>query len=194
MKTLEIVVSNDGAGMDAALDQADKTARQLGLSPRDAIRMRLLVEEMMNLMRSITGHLDGKFYIETTDDGYHLHMRTETLLDATQRNRLLSASTSGKNEAHRGLMGKIRAFFEPMPIEDTPAYLANTIVTGSKGEDITWSMDAYRERLRNNKDTSSEAQEEWDELEKSLVSHIADNIQVSIHGYEVKLKIDKKLR
>ena len=194
MKTLEIVVSNSGAGMDAALNQADKTAEQLGLSPRETMRMRLLVEEMMNLMRSITGHLDGKFSIETTDDGYHLHMRTETLLDGTQRKQLLSASTSGKNEAHRGLMGKIRAFFEPMPIDDTPAYLANTIVTGSKGEDITWSMDAYRERLRNSKDASSEAQEEWDELEKSVVSHIADNIEVSIHGYEVKLKIDKKLR
>ena len=194
MKTTEIVISNNGAGMEAALDQADRTAREMGLSPRDAIRMRLLVEEMMSLMRSITGHLDGKFCIETTDDGYHLHMRTETLLDGAQRKQLLSASTSGRNEAHRGLMGKIRAFFEPMPIDDTPAYLANTIVTGSNGEDITWSMDAYRERLRGSKDASSEAREEWDELEKSVVSHIADNIEVSIHGYEVRLKIDKKLR
>ena len=193
MKSAVIAVSSKGQGMDAALAQVDLTAMQLGLSPREALHMRLLVEEMMNMVRSIVGQLEGKFWIETEDRAYRLYLQMASLLDAEQRKQLISASTSGKNEAHRGIMGKIRAFFEPMPIEDTPAYLAGTIVRGNTNDDLTWSMEAYRERLLNRKDASAEAQEEWDELEKSVVSHIADNVTVSIRNYNVELMIYKKL-
>jgi hypothetical protein len=193
MKTEKIVVSSKGRGMDAALAQVDQTASQMGLSPREALHMRLLVEEMMNMVRSIIGDLEGKFWIETEDSAYRLYLQMASVLGTEQRKQLISASTSGKNEAHRGIMGKIRAFFEPMPIEDTPAYLAGTIVRGDANDDLSWSMEAYRERLLNRKDASDEAQEEWDELEKSVVSHIADNVTVSIRNYNVELMIYKKL-
>ena len=193
MKTEKIVVSSKGRGMDAALAQADQTASQMGLSPREALHMRLLVEEMMNMVRSIIGDLEGKFWIETEDKAYRLYLQMASVLGTEQRKQLISASTSGQNEAHRGIMGKIRAFFEPMPIEDTPAYLAGTIVRGDENDDLNWSMEAYRERLLNRKDASDEAQEEWDELEKSVVSHIADNVTVSIRNYNVELMIYKKL-
>ena len=193
MKSMEIAVSSKGRGMDAALAQVDQTASQMGLSPREALHMRLLVEEMMNMVRSIIGDLEGKFWIETEDSAYRLYLQMASVLGTEQRKQLISASTSGKNEAHRGIMGKIRAFFEPMPIEDTPAYLAGTIVRGDANDDLSWSMEAYRERLLNRKDASDEAQEEWDELEKSVVSHIADNVTVSIHNYDVELMIYKKL-
>lgn len=193
MKTDVIVVSSRGSGMDAALAQAEETAAGLGLGRRDALYLRLLVEEMMSMIRSIVGQLEGQFWIETSDDAYRLHLRTNTLLDASQRAQLISAATSGKNEAHRGLMGKILAFFEPMPIDETPAYLMDAVVTDGSNGEITWSLDAYRERLRSSKDAASEARQEWDELEKSVVSHIADNIQVSIRGYQVDLTIFKRL-
>ena len=192
MKTSEIIVSSSGAGVNAALDLADRTAAELGLSRRDAVRLRLLVEEMMSMVRAIVGQLEGKFWIEADDRAYRLRLKTTTLLDAGQRAQLIGASSSGKNQAHRGIMGKLRAFFEPMPIEETPAYLADAIVTTGKDGDITWSLDAYRERLKNGKDADG-VQEEWDELEKSVVSHIADDIQVSIRGYDVELTIIKKL-
>jgi hypothetical protein len=193
MKTEKIVVSSKGRGMDAALAQVDQTASQMGLSPREALHMRLLVEEMMNMVRSIIGDLEGKFWIEIEDKAYRLYLQMASVLGTEQRKQLISASTSGQNEAHRGIMGKIRAFFEPMPIEDTPAYLAGTIVRGDENDDLNWSMEAYRERLLNRKDASDEAQEEWDELEKSVVSHIADNVTVSIRNYNVELMIYKKL-
>ena len=192
MKTKEIVVSNTGAGMSAALEQADRTAAELGLSRRDAVRMRLLVEEMMSMVRAIVGNPEGKFWIEADDKAYRLRLRTTTLLDAGQRAQLIGASSSGKNQAHRGIMGKLRAFFEPMPIEETPAYLADAIVTGGADDDISWSLNGYRESLKKNQDEGG-AREEWDELEKSVVTHIADDIQVSIRGYDVELVILKKM-
>lgn len=192
MKTEVIVVSSKGNGMDLALNHVDELVTQLGLNPKDTMHLRLLVEEMLNLVRSIIGQLECKFWIETTDERYQLHLQTMTLLDREQRKQLISTSTRGKNEAHRGIMGKLRAFFEPLPIDDTPEYLLDTIDTMENG-DLIWSLDAYRERLRKKKDTAAGAQEEWDELEKSLVSHLADNIQVSISGYELNLIIYKKI-
>ena len=193
MKSEVIAVSSKGGGMDAALAQAEKTAVELNLSPREAMRMRLMVEEMMSMMRSIIGQLEGKFWIETEERAYHLVLQAKTLMDTTQRAQLLSASTSGKNKAHRGIMGKILAFFEPLPIEDNPAYLAESILPGEEDGELTWSLEAYRERLRKRKEASESAQEEWDELEKSVVSHIADNVEVSIRGYDVELVITRKL-
>ena len=192
MKSEVIVVSSKGQGMEAALALADNTAGQMGLTSREALHMRLLVEEMMNMVRSIIGQLEGKFWIENEGKSYKLYLQTKTLMDTEQRKQLVSASTSGKNEAHRGIMGKIRAFFEPMPIDDTPAYLMETVMPNAANGDLTWSMEAYRERLLKRKEASAGAQEEWDELEKSVVSHIADNVTVSIRGYDVELMILKK--
>ena len=121
MKTEVIVVSSKGNGMDLALNHVDELVTQLGLNPKDTMHLRLLVEEMLNLVRSIIGQLECKFWIETTDERYQLHLQTMTLLDREQRKQDFT-STRGKNEAHRGIMGKLRAFFEPLPIDDTPEY------------------------------------------------------------------------
>ena len=193
MKTEAIVVSSKGQGMDAALAQAEVVGAQLGLGGREAIHLRLLAEEMMNMMRSIIGALQGRFWIEADGGEYRLYLKTVTLMDSEQRAQLIGASTSGKNEAHRGIMGKIRAFFEPMPIDDTPAYLVEAIESDPNG-DLTWSLEAYRERLRRNKDNGGEAGDEWDELEKSLVTHLADDVKVSIRGNDVELTIFKAYR
>ena len=188
MKTDVITVSSKGDGMEAALAQADQIAKDLGLDKRDALHLYMLVEEMMNMVRSVIGRLEGKFWIETDGLMYRLYLQSRTLLDTEQRAQLVSASTSGKNAAHRGIMGKLRAFIELTPIEDNPKTLVESITPGTEVGDLTWSLEAYRERLK-----QDGTAEEWDELEKSLVSHLADNIEVSIHGYDLRIMIYKEL-
>lgn len=194
MKSEVIAVSSRGRGMEAALAQADQTAKKMNLTHRETLHMRLLVEEMMSMMRSIIGQLEGKLWIETEDGAYRLVLQTKTLLDSEQRRQLVSASTSGTNAAHKGLMGMLRAFFEPMPVLDTPAFLVETLaIPGNENGELNWSLEAYRERLRKRRDSSEDAREEWDELEKSVVSHIADNIEVSIRNNDVDLVIVKRI-
>ncbi|WP_029319133.1 hypothetical protein [Butyrivibrio sp. AE3004] len=192
MKTDIILVSNKGYGIEDALEQIDKIAEQLEVSEREALHLHLLGEEMMNMVHSIIGGLEGKFWAEVSGKECIFHLKTITLLDREQQKQLISAATNGKNEAHRGIMGKMHAFFEPMPIDDTPEYLLDTIVADSNG-DLTWSLEAYKERLRKNKDIAEGAKVEWDELEKSLVTHLADNIKVSIKGHDLDLVINKKI-
>ena len=67
MKTDVITVSSKGKRMESALAQVDKLAAYKGLSPKDALHLRLLTEEMMGMMRSITGETNGEFWIEDED-------------------------------------------------------------------------------------------------------------------------------
>ena len=36
------------------------------------------------------------------------------------------------------------------------------------------------------------AAEAWDELEKSVIAHVADEVRISIHGYDVEMIVFKK--
>ncbi|MBR5343261.1 MAG: hypothetical protein IK149_05135 [Oscillospiraceae bacterium] len=190
MKSDVIKVSSKDDRTDLVLDQADRMAFTQKLSHKGALHLRLLAEEMMCLMRAITGDVDGQFWIENKGQEYELHLHCNTFMDEYKRRQLLSASTSGKNEATRGFMGKLRAFFEPA--EGLPI-LYDTSSDGSYG-DMVWSMRSYQERLHQYiGQNKTDAEEAWDELEKSVVSHLAKDVKVSIRGSEVEMTVYRNL-
>jgi len=92
--------------METVLGQVDALATYKSLSPKNAMHLHLLAEEMLAMMRAITGNVNGEFWIEDQDDVYALHLKVDTLTDAHRREQLLSASSTGKNEATRGFMGE----------------------------------------------------------------------------------------
>ena len=60
-------------------------------------------------------------------------------------------------------------------------------------ESYAWSMDDYRDQLRQHHELSQGGQEEWDELERSVVAKLADDVKVSIRGRDVEMVIIKKM-
>ena len=199
MKTDVIVVSSSGKQMETALEQVEKVAVYKELSKKNALKLRLLTEEMMGMMRSITGETEGEFWIEDEDGEYQLHLRVATRMDSGKRDKLLSASTSGKNESARGLMGMIRDFFDRSADEDvaafsSPLFLAEMYEHSSNPSmDMEWSMTRYTNTLATYDREQEQVREAWDELEKSVVAHAADDVRVSIQGQIVEMTIFKKL-
>ncbi|MBP5727964.1 MAG: hypothetical protein J6Y48_12910 [Clostridia bacterium] len=200
MKTDKISVSSQGARMGAALEQADKVAAYKGLSMKDALHLRLLTEEMMGLMRSITGEREGIFWIEDEDGEYRLHLQVRTLLNSEEREQLLAVSSTGKNESAKGLMGRIRDFFDWGSDEDLATYTSPLLLpdafeyTSSPSLDWEWSMARYENALSTQIEQGDQnVREAWDELEKSVVSHVADEVKVSIRSGTVEMIIYKKL-
>ena len=193
MKTDVIVVSNKGDKLDAALAQVEKVAGYKNLSHKSALHLRLLAEEMLGMMNSVAGNVEGEFWIEDENDVYQLHLQVETDMDSEKRKQLISASTSGQNEANRGIMGKIRAFFEPE--DNFPVYFDSSVFPESNMYETTsWSMSLYREQLELYlRQDRKGAQEAWDELEKSVVAHVADDVKVAIRGRTVEMTIVKKM-
>ena len=201
MKSDVIHVKSSGEGIAQALSQAESVAAYKSLSPKNALHLRLLTEEMMGLLRAITGNLAANFWIEDHDNEYRLYLVTTARMNLELRQQLLSAATSGRNAAAKGVIGKLRDLFERAvePVDDImPDYCNLGLVgTGIEDADIAvasafsmWSLNQYRQAL----ESKPEQKEQWDELEKSVIAKIADEIRIGINGSQVEMIVFKRFQ
>ena len=199
MKTDIITVSSNGSQMETALLQAEKVAAYKGLSYKNSLRLRLLTEEMMGLMRSVTGETKGLFWIEDEEGVYQLHLQVTTRMTNEKRESLLEVSSTGKNEAAKGFMGRLRDFFDRGADEDvfqaSPMLMSGMYEhSTSPSLDWEWKMTQYQLALEEGvRHDDKAAREAWDELEKSVVAHAADEIRISIRGRTAEMILFKKL-
>ena len=114
MKTNTITINSRGEGILEALLETEKAAVYNNLTKKEALRLRLLAEEMTGMFRTIIPVTSASYWIEAEGKNYSLHLATKTRMNADLREELLSASTSGKNEAAKGFMGKLRDLFMQM--------------------------------------------------------------------------------
>ena len=201
MKSDVIHVTNEGAGFDEALAQAEAVARFRAFDRKSSLHLRLLTEEMMGMMRALTGEREADFWIDDADGVLGLHLRLKTSMNGEMRKKLLAASTSGENSAAKGVTGKIRDLFERI-IEPENGSIANDLVTGmdyaysganygslSVAPAGLWSMNRYKAAVKEGR----APQENWDELEKSVIANLADDVQIGIAGQNVEMVITLSL-
>lgn len=214
MNTDVIKVFSDGTGRTEALEQVDKFSEYVGLDEKQDMRLRLLVEETLGMVAAITHDFRGDYWLEHSDDGVcRIHLRAETIMDLDKKEQLINVSTSGKNEAAKGFMGKIKDIFQNgiIGIEEankasleygldpyTFAYMGAAGIDGMGVSSAThmhsWSLQNYRQRVEQEKDSDPRVCEAWDELEKSIVASIADEVKVSVSGSTAELVIEKKFK
>ena len=203
MRSDIIKVLGTGSRMDSVLQEAEKVTAYKGLTGKNALHLRLLTEEMTALMRSITGEREGRFWIEDDQEGlYSLHLDVVTRMNSVKREQLLSTATSGRNESARGLMGRIRDFFDQTADEDVARYTSPMLLPDAAEYSATptldweWSLNRYvrkYEEMDEAARTAQGAEADWDELEKSVVAKVADDVKVSLQGSHVALTILKRL-
>ena len=199
MKTEIISVYSTGDGREMALDITERTGAYCRIDKQSTLRLRLLSEELIELLRPFAGDIRGDFWLETTDNKIEIHLKTEIPMDRKTKDELLSVSSSGKNSASKGLIGKIRDMISALTLPEDPEMKILTdqalgmMSFGCQmgthyGDAYTWSMNAYAASI--NKESSG-AEEEKDELEKSIVGNLADEVKVSITGSKVEVVIYK---
>lgn len=194
--------------MDEALKMADHIAVLIRLSPKNTFHFRLLAEEMFSMLKAITGEFSADFWIEENNGNCALHLVTKSDLDYGKRHELLSVSTTGENIAPRGIMEKIREIIQAglyhaeESFELQAQYGAGMFPYGALGmiDDgmsdavYAWSMQKYKNEVEaERKDNDNPAAEEaWDELEKSIIANIADEIRVGVRKDSAELIVLKK--
>ncbi len=174
MKTDVIQVDNLGNGFEKALTEAEKAARYRDLAEKDAIRLRLIAEEMLGMVRIVTGDLHASFWIESENKDFELSLTTRTVTDREMREMLLSSATSRKNEEAKSFLGKLRnAFEEAMAADpDTERYdLPVEVQADLVGRSIEPA--------------------EWDRFEQSVLFRLADNVKIGIRRKLVCLTVLK---
>lgn len=205
MKTNKILIQNDGTGLELALKEAESYAEFKELNARDSVHLRLMAEEVLGMVRAIMGNFSAIFAIEDEDGLTKVCLTAKTEMNYEKKENLLAASTSGKNEAAKGFMGKIRDFVEDImypPTESENAVIQNQMMYASYGMMSSgasagasrpmWSLAQYRTDVESAKDGEEQAKKDWDELEKSIIANIADDIKVWVKEDTLRLVIEKR--
>ncbi|MCR5208572.1 MAG: hypothetical protein K6C14_08870 [Eubacterium sp.] len=188
MKSDIIHISSDGSGIGEALTQAEKVAEYIQLNEKDSVHLRLFTEEVMGMMKSLTGEQEADFWIETNETSYELHLVSRTQMNVKKREKLLAASSSGRNYV-KGFMEKVRSAFEAALASMGEGYgdaveMGLVEGTGVHQSYPEWTLSKYRAEAK---------EDEWDELEHSIVAKLADELRVRIAGSNVEMIIYKKL-
>lgn len=132
MKTETIHVTSLGLGMDEALAVTEKTGLASGLEKKQILRLRLLAEELIGMLRGIAGDVEADYWLERNGRAYALHLRSDVTMTREMHEQLIAVSTSGENAAAKGFMGKIR---EMIAVALLPRESGSSLLSGLSGAD-----------------------------------------------------------
>ena len=207
MKSNICKLNEDLTCLDIVLAEVEKVGAYNGLESKKALKLRLLAEELCGMLPGLTRNFSGNFWAENDGDSYELHVELKAEdMSLDTRDELISISKSGKNEAAKGIMGKIRAVaetmllaaFDPALQAQIPTdtfydfhgfnmgfgYMAPSIAAET-GYAYSWSLLNYKTAVSEN------AEDAYAELERSIVAKLADDIMVGVRGKNVEIVVKK---
>ena len=204
MKSNICKLNEDLTCLKAVLAEVEKVTKYNGLEDKKALRLRLLAEELCGMLPGLTQNFSGEFWAENDGDGYELHVELKADdMTIDLRDELISVSKSGKNAAAKGIMGKIRAVAEtmllaasdptlPAPLPEVEFYDYHGFNMGFGYIDPTIAVETgyvYSWSLFNYKTAVEEKEDEYAELERSIVAKLADDIIVGVRGKNVEIVV-----
>ena len=179
------------------LRESEKVAVYNELTHKQALQLRLMCEEIDGMLPKIIDDFDGDFWIEFEDGVCKVYASIKfEEFTSDKKKDLISIAKNKKNAAAVGIGGKIRSVVENIFLdeENIKNYAMSSdafrIATGY-GEDVNysyyWSLDQYRRDVK-----KEEKAEEWDELEKSVIASLADDVVVGVKGKRADIIVTKK--
>ena len=74
MVSNKIALSPEGEGMSLALQEAERVAEEAGLSHDNVLVLRLITEEMLAMLRSVTHNLKAEYWLVWDGTDFELHL------------------------------------------------------------------------------------------------------------------------
>lgn len=181
--------------LDAILKESEKVAVYNGLNPKQTLQLRLLCEDIDGMLPKMIDDFEGDFWIDFEDGVCKVNISIQfAQFNSNKKKELLSLAKDKKNASVKGVVAKIGAAIEEFFLDEDKinamcmASECNGIVLDNRVDSYySWSLDQYRSNVRKAKKV-----EEWDELEKSVIASIADDIIVGVKGLRADITIIKK--
>ena len=210
----QILLTSDADKLAEAYNRVDNCVGALELKKKDTLRIKLLLEETIGMFDAMTGDLTALLWVEKYKSECAIKIVGNTQMNADKKYDILSMSTSGNNELVHGFMGKLKDVIETgilnyeSVMKLNQEYNGVSVNFGGLGvyTDVSaatnpiattgfmWSMEDYRKALQQNKDSNEGMMHAWDELEKSIVASIADDVIVGVKNNRVQMTIIYKLK
>ncbi|WP_028243495.1 hypothetical protein [Pseudobutyrivibrio ruminis] len=210
----QIYVSSDEESLEQAYKKVDNCVAELSLKNKDSLRIKLLLEETIGMFEGMTNVFTALLWVEKYKDECAVKLVGNANIDADAKIDLLSVASSGTNQLAHGFMGKVKDIIETgvlnyeavMKLQQeyngTPVNYAGLGVYSDMGiaanpnafSGMMWSMEDYRASLADGKAENSGMMEAWDELEKSIVANIADDVIVGVNKNKVQITMIYKMK
>lgn len=196
MKSNVCKIEKGTADLSAILAESEKVAEYIGLDHKQAMKIRLICEEIDGLLPNITDEFEGDLWIEHEDGTCKVNVSiTVPEFNAAKKKELIALANDKRNAAASSIVGKIRNAIENFFLSEgsTNAFDTSSITfhaaTGySEGVDYSylWTLQQYKGAMEKDKT------EDWDELEKSVIASVADDVIVGVRGNRADIVIIKK--
>ena len=183
--------------LDAILAESERVAAYNGLGHKQTLQLRLLCEEIDGMLPNIIEDFDGELWMNFEDGVCKVNVSVRIPeLNADKKDALIAIAGNKKNAAAVGVVGRIRDAIENFFLdkESTEALAVSSGVFGlgtgySEGVDYAylWSLEEYRNSVK-----QEEQAEAWDELERSVIASVADDVTVGVKGRQAQIVIVKK--
>ena len=196
MKSNICKIDKGNKDLELILKESEKVAVYNELNHKQTLQLRLLCEEIDGMLPEIVSDFDGDFWIEFEEGICKIRLSIE-LADLTleKKKELINIAKNKKNAASVGVVGKIRSsienFFLDEDVADAFAISAGMshVSTGCYEGlycSYYWSLDQYRATIKDKEKT-----DDWDELEKSVIASVADDVIVGVKGKRADIIIVK---
>ena len=173
------------------LEEAEKVAAYNGLTPKNSLLLRLLAEELVSMIPFIVEHYSGEFWIVNQGNAYELCAKFLVGdMNLLTKTRLIGVSKSNRNASAVGITGKIREMFDYMVmVNDDPLVSSMGTYGMTTNADFShaWSLKQYQSSMM----ADASEKEKWDEMERSILVKLADDVTVGVKGRKVSIVIKK---
>ena len=193
MKSNVCKIEKGTKDLEAIFQESEKVAVYNGLTDKQAMELRLLCEEIDGMLPNIIEDFEGTLWIEFEDGVCKVNVSIEMpTFEVSKKEELIDIAKNKKNAAAVGILGKIRSLVEDFFLDENALRLCamssgSFQVSGGLCDTSCWSLSQYKQAVQNDND-----KEAWDELEKSVLSSVADDVTVGVKGKKVDIVIVKK--
>lgn len=197
MKSNVCKIQNGTRDLAEILNESERVANYNGLTHKQTLQLRLLCEEIDGMLPSLTEDFDGELWIDFEDGVCKVNVSIKIPeFNIDKKEALISIAKNKKNAAAVGIVGKIRDSIENFFLDDVKMdALALSTVSYGMGAgysefadcDYLWRLEEYKKLAKSEENTDA-----WDELEKSVIAAVADDVIVSVKGRKANIVIVKK--
>ena len=203
MKSNVCKIEKGTQDLAAILKESEKVAVYNELNHKQTMQLRLICEELDGMLPNIIDGFRGDFWIDFEDGvcKINVSLRFEEFT-AKKKEDLVGIARNKKNAAVNGMVGMLRSVLEDVFLEgglfdggdlslESPYYVKEyySSLDQYSGADYAclWSLEHYKSAMQIEDKTQA-----WDELEKSVIASVADDVIVGVKGKRADIIVIKK--
>ncbi|SFB97484.1 hypothetical protein [Butyrivibrio sp. YAB3001] len=176
MQSAHVKISNNETDIQKVYDALDKYIADTGIAGKSKMRLRLLTEEAIRFAKLFTEEKGAEVWFSGDNKVTNIFLEADKKLDDLEKKKLISLASNGENSEESSFFSMLAKTFIMMPEEEDE-----------------WTLGKYKEEMIQRRLDDRYAERAWEDLERSLLANLSDDIKVGIKRDKITMVITKIL-